>query len=423
MGYLIGQILVCLLAAGVLGWILGWLLRSIGQRRKVETLESDWRDRLYAAERERDDFYRNREEMAARLSTVEQENDDRLARIRSLERELEDHPSEPDSDLDPMTFEREIAERDESILSLQREVEELQYRSQEAEAQLAEAPQLSQDGDPAGDPGDDLRRALAEVEELNAARAVAQKQEVMRTEELSAVRTTLSSVRGDLLESERARQDLEERLLAYEARSEAAEPEPQPELQPEGASEGWESQEVDISAIADSSDESAAHDDVSSDFELQEGDGGDESGDSVQASDGASEPVADDPVLEDSVSDDIEFELLSIDDSVDVIGEDPAQEADAEEVEISETSESEARPSWLLEAPDEGTPDNLKKIRGVGPVLERMMNELGVFHFHQIADWTPADVDWIASHIDTFPDRIERDGWIRQARELAAKKS
>lgn len=71
----------------------------------------------------------------------------------------------------------------------------------------------------------------------------------------------------------------------------------------------------------------------------------------------------------------------------------------------------------LLDAP-RGAADDLKRIHGIGPVLERTLNSLGVHHFRQVAGWSQSDIQWIAAHIDTFPDRIVRDGWVAQAEEL-----
>jgi predicted flap endonuclease-1-like 5' DNA nuclease len=71
----------------------------------------------------------------------------------------------------------------------------------------------------------------------------------------------------------------------------------------------------------------------------------------------------------------------------------------------------------LLEAP-RGAADDLKRVRGIGPVLESLLNRLGVYHFRQIASWTPEEISWVASHVNTFPDRIERDGWTIQAAAL-----
>ncbi|MDD7970130.1 NADH-quinone oxidoreductase subunit E [Roseinatronobacter alkalisoli] len=71
----------------------------------------------------------------------------------------------------------------------------------------------------------------------------------------------------------------------------------------------------------------------------------------------------------------------------------------------------------MLTAP-KGKADDLKKLKGVGPKLEGVLNELGVYHFWQVASWTPDDVAWVDERLK-FKGRIERDGWIEQARILA----
>lgn len=72
----------------------------------------------------------------------------------------------------------------------------------------------------------------------------------------------------------------------------------------------------------------------------------------------------------------------------------------------------------ILPAPRNGVPDNLQRIRGIGQKNEELLNSLGIFHFGQIAAWTPAEARWVASHL-AFPERIERDDWIGQAIILA----
>ena len=72
-----------------------------------------------------------------------------------------------------------------------------------------------------------------------------------------------------------------------------------------------------------------------------------------------------------------------------------------------------------LSAAREGGADDLKLLKGVGPKLEGTLNELGFYHFDQIAKWTDAEVAWVDSRLK-FKGRIERDGWIEQAKILAA---
>ena len=80
-------------------------------------------------------------------------------------------------------------------------------------------------------------------------------------------------------------------------------------------------------------------------------------------------------------------------------------------------------PHHLLgEPPPEGATDDLKMIRGVGPVLERTLNRLGIYHFAQIAALDEGEVEWVAHHLNTFPGRIARDRWVEQAQKLHAVK-
>ncbi|MDN3719509.1 hypothetical protein QW131_10620 [Roseibium salinum] len=58
-------------------------------------------------------------------------------------------------------------------------------------------------------------------------------------------------------------------------------------------------------------------------------------------------------------------------------------------------------------------------LKGVGPKLEATLNELGIFHFDQVASWGPQEITWVDSRLK-FKGRIERDGWIEQAKTLAS---
>ncbi|MGC9418395.1 MAG: helix-hairpin-helix domain-containing protein, partial [Rhodovulum sp.] len=62
--------------------------------------------------------------------------------------------------------------------------------------------------------------------------------------------------------------------------------------------------------------------------------------------------------------------------------------------------------------------DDLKQLSGVGPALERKLHEAGVTTFAQIAAWTEADIAEMDEKL-SFKGRIEREGWIEQAKKLA----
>jgi NADH-quinone oxidoreductase subunit E len=71
-----------------------------------------------------------------------------------------------------------------------------------------------------------------------------------------------------------------------------------------------------------------------------------------------------------------------------------------------------------MSAPRKAGADDLKLIGGVGPKLEGVLNELGFWHFDQIAKWSEAEVQWVDSRLK-FKGRIVRDNWIAQASKLA----
>ncbi|MGE0629970.1 MAG: hypothetical protein AB7O43_19395 [Hyphomicrobiaceae bacterium] len=63
--------------------------------------------------------------------------------------------------------------------------------------------------------------------------------------------------------------------------------------------------------------------------------------------------------------------------------------------------------------------DDLKRIRGVGVLIEKKLNSLGVTRYEQVANWTVADIERFSEKLD-FRGRIERENWVEQARILAA---
>jgi predicted flap endonuclease-1-like 5' DNA nuclease len=81
--------------------------------------------------------------------------------------------------------------------------------------------------------------------------------------------------------------------------------------------------------------------------------------------------------------------------------------------------ENDAPPPILGER---GTPDDLKLIVGIGPVLERMLQQMGIATYRQIARWSERDIDEMDARLPEFPGRIRRDTWVTQARALHQSK-
>jgi predicted flap endonuclease-1-like 5' DNA nuclease len=67
--------------------------------------------------------------------------------------------------------------------------------------------------------------------------------------------------------------------------------------------------------------------------------------------------------------------------------------------------------------------DDLKMIKGVGPAIEKTLNEMGIFRFDQIAGMSEYDIDRVANRLKGFRSRIYREDWIGQARELQDRKA
>ena len=85
----------------------------------------------------------------------------------------------------------------------------------------------------------------------------------------------------------------------------------------------------------------------------------------------------------------------------------------------AERVSDEHRPLTLMGARESG-PDDLRLIRGVGPKLEAMLHQMGIFHFDQIADWSPMNLRWVDQNLGSFRGRAVRDDWVGQAKKLAA---
>ena len=71
----------------------------------------------------------------------------------------------------------------------------------------------------------------------------------------------------------------------------------------------------------------------------------------------------------------------------------------------------------LLTAPRNGQKDNLTRIKGIGLKIEEALNEIGIYHFDQIAAWDAENIAWADSTLG-FPGRAQREQWVEQAHAL-----
>lgn len=87
--------------------------------------------------------------------------------------------------------------------------------------------------------------------------------------------------------------------------------------------------------------------------------------------------------------------------------------------ELSDAGEANARQKTPAIA-EAGPPDNLLLLKGLGPKVNAILNDLGVTRFAQIAAWDDADISEIDPKLGTFAGRIVKENWVDQARLLAA---
>ncbi len=83
---------------------------------------------------------------------------------------------------------------------------------------------------------------------------------------------------------------------------------------------------------------------------------------------------------------------------------------------VAEPASAVAVKPVALAGPRDGKADALQTIEGIGPGLEKLCHDLGIFHFDQIAGWGPGEVAWMDGNLKGFKGRVTRDKWVRQAK-------
>ena len=96
-----------------------------------------------------------------------------------------------------------------------------------------------------------------------------------------------------------------------------------------------------------------------------------------------------------------------------------AEKAAAEKAAAEEAAKAEAVKPYGLSGPIGGKADNLTRIKGIGSKINGILNDLGIYHFSQIAAWTEKDIEEVDARLK-FKGRIQREKWVEQAKILAA---
>ena len=104
-----------------------------------------------------------------------------------------------------------------------------------------------------------------------------------------------------------------------------------------------------------------------------------------------------------------------------VIEEETSTPPEKEEAPLPEFAKEDEKLGLIYnERPDDV--DDLTEIKGVGPVLEKELNNFGVYTFKQISEWSTDNVSEF-DNLLSFKGRIDRDDWLTQAKEFQANKS
>ena len=72
----------------------------------------------------------------------------------------------------------------------------------------------------------------------------------------------------------------------------------------------------------------------------------------------------------------------------------------------------------LLKKARRGKADDLTQIKGVGPKLEAAINDLGIYHYDQVAKLSAKEAAWVDENLGGIKGRIARDKWVSQAKGL-----
>lgn len=365
MGYLSFQIIFFLLLAALLGFIIGWLLRGSRFQTELQDLDARWRTKLGEVEGERDRY----------VAELTQANDAKSKLEAELKRLSETHES--------------------SLEKLRREHQTKIASFADTEKTMAGLKSdLAAKNDEVGRVQADLTKV--QQSEGNAARL---------GKELAAASERAAKLEGSLKDSQNANASCKSEVDRLKA--EIA------ELKRSGG------------AAAGTASSGGALGLMSGGLSSTGPSGGAGSGGTGGPTGGAGAGGSSDPSYTQRAASPSHLADTSggnFSGSTDSTGQTSGgwsvRDSDKDDNAAAGDDEEGQQPAALTTARD-GKADDLKLISGVGPKLEKTLNGLGIFHFWQIAEFTPDNVAWVDRHL-RFKGRIEREKWISQAKVLAA---
>ena len=471
----ISPMLIGLIVCGaVIGVIAGWLFRGSRIAREKRAIHSSWKDQIAAQKKEHDRIVDQNKSLMEQISQYRTAKKDADARARehadSLKEaldqtgELKKQLREMRSNLEVTTRQRDrlkqqantasardqsrdtaMREKDEKIFKLSRELESWQeklppllekYRERDLEAQQLEVElqKLSAQLEGSADERDvDDGTRVEAVEDTSLANRLDASNEQYDDEGEATAADGLASS-DDTPDDERTAaealpDEADEDIGAEDAAQEIESDDnlaPKAKLDPSKANGRLpqdETSDDELTAIEALLDEGTVDFDLGdsaleteSDAALARCDAIDESIVEVFESDATIVDV--DELLDDSGG--REIRKHATDDAVEEIVE-PTTSADDRE---SRTVASGLLPSPESPAAGNGRDhDDLQQIKGVGPAIEKTLNDLGIYRFDQIAGMNEVEIDRVAGELRGFRSRIYREDWIGQARLLSHEKA
>jgi predicted flap endonuclease-1-like 5' DNA nuclease len=360
----------------VVGIVVGWATRSGRCRQEKIAINGSWQEQLSAQRSEHDRLGKQNKSLMEQVSQYQASNTDAKLRAKEL------------SDAVKETFER----RDE----LQRQIKDIRGN---LEVAVTQRDRLQSEMASQGASGDAAANAIRERDQMI----------FKLSRELEGWQDRLPPlIERFRIRNEEARQlesdlaDAHERIISLETMV---------------GSDQTRVEPVDPNALTDGMDASNDPHDVSQEEGVDEQQTGDEkpADDFESAVDLAGEE--DDQQMESLIENlhgTATNELLdNLDDLADVLSDD--NEAAESASDLAGTSTGQGSNNAVR--------DNLKQIKGVGPAIEKTLNEMGIFRFDQIAEMSEYDIDRVAQRLKGFRSRIYREDWIGQARDLQRQKA
>ncbi len=394
-----------LVAVTIIGMVLGWIARSSRSNSEKNAINAGWQEQLEAQRAEHDRLVDQNKSLMEQNSQYQASNKDSRNRSTELSEAL-----------------KEASERRDE---LQRQIKEIRS---ELETTVTQRDQLQSE---AGDAGsDELDRRDATIERLTSELRSWQERVPPLVERFRVRNEEAQQLEEELVEAREKITALENMVGSDSTRVEPVDPEALGDdlYASNDATEESDPVDDELSDVVSIIDEAFADDDD----EQNAGETEDDSDAVAEFEDAfaAAEDSDDDESDAEEDDADIEVDELEVDEEIDddsyiaevlpFVGadddDDDDSSIDAEHDDAAEDADDEADDDASSDY--EASSDNLKRIKGIGPSIEKTLNEMGIWRFEQIADMSEYDIDRVARRLKGFRSRIYREDWIGQARSL-----